>query len=83
MFIAGAIITIVPMVLASIIANIFFKMNILSLLGALTGSMTSTPGLAAVDSMTGTNAPSVAYATVYPLAMVLLIIVVQLLGILV
>jgi putative transport protein len=83
MFVAGAIITIVPMLLASLIANIFFKMNILSLLGALTGSMTSTPGLAAIDSMTDTNAPSVAYATVYPLAMVLLIIVVQLLGILV
>lgn len=47
-------------------------------MGALTGSMTSTPGLAAVDSMTKTNAPSVAYATVYPLAMVLLIVVVQL-----
>jgi len=83
MFVAGAIITIVPMLLASLIASMFFKMNILSLLGALTGSMTSTPGLAAVDSMTDTNAPSVAYATVYPLAMVLLIIVVQLLGVLV
>jgi putative transport protein len=81
MFIAGAIITIVPMIITSIVAKLMFKMNILTLLGALTGSMTSTPGLAAVDTLTDTNAPSVAYATVYPLAMVLLIIVVQLLGI--
>lgn len=83
MFIAGALITLVPMIIATVIARIFFKMNMLTLLGALTGSMTSTPGLAAVDNMTDTNAPSVAYATVYPLAMVLLIIVVQILGILI
>jgi putative transport protein len=80
MFIAGAIITVVPMIVATLIAKFVFKLNILTLLGALTGSMTSTPGLAAVDNMTETNAPSVAYATVYPLAMVLLIIVVQILG---
>lgn len=80
MFIAGALITLIPMIIATLVAKVFFKMNILTLLGALTGSMTSTPGLAAVDNMTDTNAPSVAYATVYPLAMVLLIIVVQVLG---
>jgi putative transport protein len=80
MFIAGAIITLAPMIVVTIIAKLFFKINILTLLGALAGSMTSTPGLATVDNMTKTNAPSVAYATVYPLSMVLLIIVVQLLG---
>jgi putative transport protein len=51
------------------------------MLGALSGSMTSTPGLAAADSMTETNAHSIAYATVYPVAMVLLIIIVQLISI--
>jgi putative transport protein len=44
--------------------------------------MTSTPGLAAVDSMTDTDAPAVAYATVYPVAMVLLIVFVQILSLL-
>lgn len=83
MFIAGAIITLVPMVVATLLAKFFFKINLLTLLGALTGSMTSTPGLAAVDVMTKTNAPSVAYATVYPLAMVLLIVIVQILGIII
>lgn len=81
MFVAGAIITLVPMILTALLAKLLFNMNILSLLGALTGSMTSTPGLAAVDTMTETNAPSVAYATVYPLAMVLLIIIVQIIGV--
>jgi putative transport protein len=41
--------------------------------------MTSTPGLAAADAMTKTNAHSIAYATVYPVAMVLLIAIIQLL----
>ena len=44
--------------------------------------MTSTPGLAAVDNMVDVDAPAVAYATVYPIAMVLLIIVVQILSLL-
>lgn len=80
LFVAGGIITLVPMIVATIVARLAFKMNPLTMLGALTGSMTSTPGLAATDSLTDTNAPSVAYATVYPIAMVLLIIVVKVLA---
>ena len=38
---------------------------------------TSTPGLAAADSMVDSNIPSVAYATVYPIAMVFLILFIQ------
>ena len=45
--------------------------------GTITGGMTSTPGLAAADSMTDSNIPSVAYATVYPIAMVFLILIIQ------
>ena len=53
------------------------KMNLLNILGSITGGMTSTPGLAAADSMTDSNIPSVAYATVYPIAMVFLILIIQ------
>lgn len=81
-FLIGAAITLLPMIFAAIVGRYVFKINVLSMLGAITGSMTSTPGLAAIDSMTDTNAPSIAYATVYPIAMVLLIICVQLLGLL-
>ncbi len=77
LFLYGGAITILPMLITSLISKWFFKINLLHFLGALTGSMTSTPGLAAADSMCDSNAPSVAYATVYPVAMVLLIIVVQ------
>lgn len=82
LFAIGAVITLLPMVIATVVARLFLKMNVLSLLGTLTGGMTSTPGLAAVDSMTDTNAASIAYATVYPIAMVLLIVVVQILSLL-
>ena len=76
----GAIITLVPMIIVVIIGRLFFKVNFLSLLGALTGGMTSTPGLTAVDSMTSTEGPQVAYATVYPFALVTIIICAQILG---
>ncbi|UOB16506.1 aspartate:alanine exchanger family transporter [Abyssalbus ytuae] len=82
LFVYGIIITLLPMIITTFIARKFLKINILSLLGILTGSMTSTPGLAAIDNMTDTDAASIAYATVYPIAMVLLIIVVQILSLL-
>lgn len=75
---AGVLITLVPMVLGVIVAKYFLKIDVLQLLGGITGGMTSTPGLAAAGSMTKTNAPGIAYATIYPIAMVLVIICVQL-----
>ena len=80
MFLVGGAITLVPMIIATVVAKFVFKMNILFLLGALTGGMTSTPGLAACDSMTKTNIPTVAYATVYPIALVMLIVVIQIIA---
>jgi putative transport protein len=80
LFIYGAVITLLPMIITSIIARYVLKMNILTLFGTLTGSMTSTPGLAAIDNMVDSDAPALAYATVYPIAMVLLIITVQILS---
>lgn len=80
LFIFGAIVNIVPMVVATLAAKYFLKLNFLSFLGSLTGSMTSTPGLAAVTPLTAKDAPLVAYATVYPIAMVVLIIMVQILS---
>ena len=76
LFGVGAAITLVPMLVAVCVGLFVFKINILDL-GTITGGMTSTPGLAAADSMTDSNIPSVAYATVYPIAMVFLILIIQ------
>ena len=77
MFGVGAAITLVPMLVAVIVGRLCFKISMLDLLGTITGGMTSTPGLAAADSMTDSNIPGVAYATVYPIAMVFLILAIQ------
>ena len=58
------------------------KINFLSVLGALTGGMTSTPGLSATDSMTDSDAPQIAYAAVYPFSLVLIIIVAEVMAVL-
>ena len=70
----------VPMFVAAIVGRLVFKISLLDLLGTITGGMTSTPGLAAADSMVDSNIPSVAYATVYPIAMVFLILFIQIIA---
>jgi len=77
LFGVGIALTIIPMIVAVGFGYFVFKINILDLLGTIAGGMTSTPGLAAADSMSDSGAPSVAYATVYPIAMVILIIFIQ------
>ena len=72
----GMAITIVPMIVAVLFGYFVFKIHILDLIGTIAGGMTSTPGLAA-DSMSDSSAPSIAYATVYPIAMVFLILFIQ------
>lgn len=78
----GAAITVIPMFIAVFIGHFFFKINFLSLLGVIAGSMTSTPGLGVVDNKTNCEAASVAYATVYPLALVMMIILSKILSVL-
>ncbi|WP_455672393.1 aspartate:alanine exchanger family transporter [Phocaeicola sp.] len=80
MFGVGAAITVVPMLVAVLAGRLIFKISLVDLLGTITGGMTSTPGLAAVDSMVDSNIPSVAYATVYPIAMVFLILFIQIIA---
>lgn len=79
-FTMGVAVTIVPMIVAGFVGFYVLKINALELLGTIVGGITSTPGLAAVDSMTNSNTPSIAYATIYPIAMVLLIVLIQTIG---
>lgn len=79
LFLFGILITVIPMVVGVILNKYFFKLNFFELIGTLSGGMTSTPGLAACDSITSSNMPGKAYAAVYPIAMVVLIICVQIL----
>lgn len=76
----GAIITLVPLIAALLLNKWVFKLSIFELFGVITGGMTSTPGLAACSSMAQDETPSMVYATVYPVAMVSLLIAVKILA---
>jgi putative transport protein len=78
----GAIITVLPVTLVAIVARLIFKMNFITLTGWLAGAMTSLPALLFADEMSASDAPSVAYAAVAPLALLTPIICAQLLAVL-
>jgi putative transport protein len=75
----GAVITLVPLLLAAWIGRAFMKLNFMNLCGLLSGSMTDPPALAFANAINNSDAPSVAYATVYPLTMLVRILVAQIL----
>jgi putative transport protein len=75
----GAIITLFPLIIVGFFSRIFLKKNYLEICGLLSGSMTDPPALAYANSIAQSEAPSVAYATVYPLVMFLRIFIAQLL----
>jgi putative transport protein len=82
LFLYGAVITLIPMIVTVLVGRFFLKINFLSILGALTGGMTSTPGLSAADSMTESEAPQIAYAAVYPFSLVLIIVIAEIMALL-
>jgi len=57
-----------------------FRMNLLTLMGLLSGGTTCSPALAVATSLSSSNVPTVAYSTVYPFAMITMMIVAQLLA---
>lgn len=75
----GALITLVPLLTVGLIARQGLKMNFMNVCGLLSGSMTDPPALAFANTISNSELPSVAYATVYPLTMLLRIVVAQVL----
>lgn len=75
----GVIITIVPLLISGIIAKKFFKKTYFEICGLLAGASTDPPALAFATKLAGSDIPSVTYATVYPVTMILRIVAAQLL----
>ena len=67
----GFIITFVPLMIIGCIGRYFCKVNYFTLMGLIAGSTTDPPALAYSNATAGNDAPSVGYATVYPLTMFL------------
>ena len=75
----GALITIIPTSLIAVIGRLVFKLNFYQICGLLSGSCTNPPVLAFAQNAYGTDYTSVSYATVYPLAMFMRVLVAQVL----
>lgn len=74
-WLGGAVcITVVPLLVVGLLGRAVFKLNFMALAGLMAGSMTDPPALAFGNAISKSDAPSVAYATVYPLTMLLRIV---------
>lgn len=76
---SALIISMAPLLIAGIIGRRYLKLNFLVISGLLTGSMTDPPALAFANGLAKSDAPSIAYATVYPATMLARILMAQIL----
>lgn len=77
-FIGGALMTITPMIVGFILAKFVMKLPLLNGLGSITGGMTSTPALGTLINTAKTEDVASAYASTYPIALVLVVLACQL-----
>lgn len=73
-------IALVPLAAMALGCRFLLKMDILTLMGLLSGATTCSPALGVVSSLTSSAAPSVAYATVYPFAMIFMMVCAQIIA---
>ncbi|MCR5189618.1 MAG: permease [Treponema sp.] len=78
-FIYGIAMTMVPMIIGFIFAKFVLKLNLLNNLGSICGGMTSTPALGTLIQTAGTEKVAGAYASTYPIALIAVVIVSQVL----
>lgn len=75
----GIAITMIPLVVVGLLAHYVFRKTYFEICGLLSGASTDPPALAFSMQMAKSDVPSLTYATVYPLSMILRIIGAQLL----
>ncbi len=77
---AGLCVTVLPLMLMGVFARGVLRTNYTVLSGLLAGSLTDPPALAFATSITRSDAPTLAYATVYPMTTLLRILCAQVLA---
>ena len=77
-FFYGVLMTLLPMLIGFLFAKYVLKLNLLNNLGAITGGMTSTPALGTLINVAGTEDVAAAYAATYPIALIAVVVVSQL-----
>ncbi len=78
-FLFGVVMTLLPMIVGYFFAKYVLKLSLLNNLGSLTGGMTSTPALGTLISVAGTENVAAAYAATYPIALIAVVLVSQIL----
>lgn len=73
----GLAITMIPVIIGGLIGRLVFHINFFTLMGVLAGANTNSPALAYANEMTQSDSPSVGYSTVYPFAMFLRVVTIQ------
>ena len=73
----GFIITFVPLIIVGCIARGVYRINFLTIMGLFSGGYTDPPAPAYANGSTGSDAPAVAYSTVYPLTMFMRVVAAQ------
>ena len=73
-FAGGALMTITPMFVGFFLAKKLMKLPLLNALGSITGGMTSTPALGTLINTAETEDVASAYASTYPIALVLVVL---------
>lgn len=80
LFLWGAIMTIIPLIVGILFAKKIFKLNTMDSLGSICGGMTSTPALGSLVRVAGTDDVAASYAATYPIALATVVIAIQLIG---
>ena len=81
-FVYGMFITVIPMIIGFIFAKYVLKLSLLNNLGSLTGAMTSTPALGTLIGVAKTDDVAAAYAATYPIALITVVLISQVIVIL-
>ena len=74
----GFLITIIPLLVAVIVARGKMHLNYCTIMGVVAGATTDPPALGYANTTAGNDAPAVAYATVYPLTMFMRVLIAEL-----
>jgi putative transport protein len=77
--IVAGVLVLVPLISGYLFARHVLKLDLLTTLGGICGGMTSTPGLGAITAKTSSQIPVISYAAAYPVALILVTVVAQML----
>jgi len=78
-FLYGVFMTTLPLIVGFIFAKHVLRLDLLNALGSITGGRTSTPALGTLIEISGTEDVAAAYAATYPVALISIVIVSQIL----